>query len=131
MKKNLCFVDKYHEDFYYYTLQDLEGAEGPYTRVIVYLLSAVPVLREHFWEAYSNRTHGIRIACLDADWQTPESRLIIALACMLSGDPSAVAVARGTLAPTLIDALAWSDEVDAVMGNAPTVPAWMLGEEVI
>lgn len=130
-KENLRFVDEYHQAFYEYTLQDLEGCEGPYTRIIVYLLSASAVTREYFWEAYSNRIHGIRPNCWRASWQTPESRLLIALACMLSGDLSATVAAGGTLAPAIIDALYWSDNVDAIMGNAPAVPAWALDEEVI
>lgn len=129
--KYLRFVDKYHQAFYEYTLLDLEGCEGPFTRIIVYLLSASTVTREHFWETYSNRTHSIRAACLGADWQTLESRLIIALACMLSDDSSAVTASCGTLAPAIVDALYWSDKVDAIMGNDPAVPAWMLGKEVI
>lgn len=131
MKKILHFVDKYHEDFYSFTLQDLEGCEGPYTRLVIFLLSSCDVLREHFWEVYSNHIHGIRSGCWREPWQTPESRLIIALACMLSGDLSATVAAGGTLAPAIIDALYWSDEVDAITGNAPAVPVWMLGEEVI
>lgn len=131
MKENLRFVDKDHKEFYRYTLYDLEGAEGPYTRPVVYLLSASSTTREYFWDIYDNRIHGIRVACLYADWQTPESRLLIALACVLSGDPSATVAAGGTLAPAIIDALYWSDKVDAIMGNAPAVPPWMLGEEVV
>ena len=56
----LTFVGTAHEQFYDDTLRDLEGAEGPHTRPMVYLLAASDILRAHFWEVYDNRAHGIK-----------------------------------------------------------------------
>lgn len=105
--------DKAHEDFYRYMLRDLEGAEGPYTKLIVYLLAAHPLTRKNFWAIYDNHSHCIKSGCWGAGWNTPESRLVIALAAMLSEDLSAPAASAETLAPCVVDALVWSDYIDS------------------
>ena len=99
----LSFVGTAHEKFYDDMLKDLEGAEGPHTRPMVYLLAASDVLRAHFWEVYDNHAHGIKPGCWRASWNTPETRLLIALAARLAGEPEAGAA---PLAPVIVDALA-------------------------
>lgn len=107
--------DKDQEDFYRHMLHDLEGAEGPYTKLIVYLLAAHPLTRENFWMIYDNHSHNIKSGCWDEDWNTTESRLVIALAAILSGDLASAMAAGGTLAPSIVDALVWSNYIDSTV----------------
>ena len=100
----LTFVGTAHEKFYDDILKDLEGAEGPHTR---------PILRAHFWEVYDNHAHGIKPGCWRASWNTPETRLLIALAARIAGEPEAGAA---PLAPVMMDALAWGQKLDEAMG---------------
>ena len=97
----------------------VEGAEGPHTRPIVYLLAASDVLRAHFWEVYDNHTHSIKPGCWRASWNTPETRLLIALAARLAGEPEAGAA---PLVPVMIDALAWGQKLDEAMGFSDYEP---------
>ena len=113
----LTFVGTAHEQFYDDTLRDLEGAEGPHTRPMVYLLAASDILRAHFWEVYDNRAHGIKPGCWRASWNTPETRLLIALAAKMAGEPEAA-----PLAPVIADALAWAGKLDETMGFSPYEP---------
>ena len=113
----LTFVGTAHEQFYDDTLRDLEGAEGPHTRPVVYLLAASDVLRAHFWEVYDNRAHGIKPGCWRASWNTPETRLLIALTAKMAGEPEAA-----PLAPVIADALAWAGKLDETMGFSPYEP---------
>lgn len=115
----LTFVGTAHEQFYDDTLRDLEGAEGPHTRPVVYLLAASDILRAHFWEVYDNHTHGIKSGCWRASWNTPETRLLIALAAKIAGEPEAGAA---PLAPVVADALAWAGKLDEAMGFFPYEP---------
>lgn len=109
----LTFLGAAHEKFYDDTLRDLEGAEGPHTRPMVYLLAASDVLRAHFWEVYDNHAHGVKPGCWRASWNTPETRLLIALAAKIAGEPEAGAA---PLAPVIADALAWAGRLDEAMG---------------
>lgn len=111
--------DKAHEEFFHYMIHDLEGDEAPYTRLVVYVLAANPVARAHFWDIYNNHGHIIRPGCWVAEWNTPESRLVIALAAMLSGDLVSAAASTGTLAPCIVDALVWSDYLDSIVCGVP------------
>lgn len=104
-----------HKAFFDHMIHDLEGAEGPYTRLIVALLSGCPITRQHFWEIYNNHFHCIKPDCWDAGWNTPESHLVIALAAMLSGDLDSATAASGTLAPSIVDAFVWSDYIDSTV----------------
>ena len=113
----LTFVGTAHEKFYDDILRDLEGAEGPHTRPVVYLLAASDILRAHFWEVYDNHTHGIKPGCWRASWNTPETRLLIALAAKMAGEPEAA-----PLAPVIADALAWAGKLDETMGFSPYEP---------
>ena len=116
-KPFLTFVGTAHEKFYDDILRDLEGAEGPHTRPVVYLLAASDILRAHFWEVYDNHTHGIKPGCWRASWNTPETRLLIALAAKMAGEPEAA-----PLAPVIADALAWAGKLDETMGSSPYEP---------
>ena len=116
-KPFLTFVGTAHEKFYDDTLRDLEGAEGPHTRPVVYLLAASDILRAHFWEVYDNHTHGIKPGCWRASWNTPETRLLIALTAKMAGEPEAA-----PLAPVIADALAWAGKLDETMGFSPYEP---------
>ena len=113
----LTFVGTAHEKFYDDILRDLEGAEGPHTRPVVYLLAASDILRAHFWEVYDNHTHGIKPGCWRASWNTPETRLLIALTAKMAGEPEAA-----PLAPVIADALAWAGKLDETMGFSPYEP---------
>ena len=113
----LTFVGTAHEKFYDDILRDLEGAEGPHTRPVVYLLAASDILRAHFWEVYDNHTHGIKSGCWRASWNTPETRLLIALTAKMAGEPEAA-----PLAPVIADALAWAGKLDETMGFSPYEP---------
>lgn len=115
----LTFVGTAHEKFYDDTLKDLEGAEGPHTRPVVYLLAASDVLRAHFWEVYDNHTHGIKPDCWRASWNTPETRLLIALAALIGGEAEAGAA---PLAPVIADALAWAGKLNESMGFSDYEP---------
>ena len=115
----LTFVGTAHEQFYDDTLRDLEGAEGPHTRPMVYLLAASDILRAHFWEVYDNRAHGIKPGCWRASWNTPETRLLIALAAKIAGEPEAGAA---PLAPVIADALTGAGKLDEAMGFSPYEP---------
>ena len=108
----LTFVGTAHEKFYDEILRNLEGAEGPHTRPVVYLLAASDILRAHFWEVYDNHTHGIKPDCWRASWNTPETRLLIALAALTAGEPEAGAA---PLAPVIADALAWAGKLNESM----------------
>ena len=114
----LTFLGAAHEQFYDDILRDLEGAEGPHTRPMVYLLAASDILRAHFWEVYDNRAHGIKPGGR-ASWNTPETRLLIALAARIAGEPEAGAA---PLAPVMMDALAWGQRLDEAMGFSPYEP---------
>lgn len=116
-KPFLTFVGTAHEKFYDDILRDLEGAEGPHTRPVVYLLAASDILRAHFWEVYDNHTHGIKPGCWRASWNTPETRLLIALTAKMAGEPEAA-----PLAPVIADALAWAGKLDETMGFSPYEP---------
>ena len=116
-KPFLTFVGTAHEKFYDDILRDLEGAEGPHTRPVVYLLAASDILRAHFWEVYDNHTHGIKPGCWRASWNTPETRLLIALAAKMAGEPEAA-----PLAPVIADALAWAGQLEETMGFSPYEP---------
>ena len=116
-KPFLTFVGTAHEKFYDDILRDLEGAEGPHTRPVVYLLAASDILRAHFWEVYDNHTHGIKPGCWRASWNTPETPLLIALAAKMAGEPEAA-----PLAPVIADALAWAGKLDETMGFSPYEP---------
>ena len=116
-KPFLTFVGTAHEKFYDDILRDLEGAEGPHTRPVVYLLAASDILRAHFWEVYDNHTHGIKPGCWRASWNPPEPRLLIALAAKMAGEPEAA-----PLAPVIADALAWAGKLDETMGFSPYEP---------
>ena len=115
----LTFLGAAHEQFYDDILRDLEGAEGPHTRPVVYLLAASDVLRAHFWEVYDNHTHSIKPGCWRASWNTPETRLLIALAARIAGEPEAGAA---PLAPVMMDALAWGQKLDEAMGFSDYEP---------
>ena len=75
--------------------------------------------RAHFWEVYDNHTHGIKPDCWRASWNTPETRLLIALAARIAGEPEAGAA---PLAPVIMDALAWGQRLDEAMGFSPYEP---------
>ena len=109
----LTFVGTAHEQFYDDILRELEGAEGPHTRPVVYLLAASDILRAHFWEVYDNHVHGIKPGCWRASWNTPETRLLITLAAKIAGEPEAGAA---PLALVIADALAWAGKLDEAMG---------------
>ena len=118
----LTFLGAAHEQFYDDILRDLEGAEGPHTRPMVYLLAASDILRAHFWEVYDNRAHGIKPGCWRASWNTPETRLLIALAARIAGEPEAGAA---PLAPVIADALVWAGKLNESMrfsGYEPDEP---------
>ena len=115
----LTFVGTVHEQFYDDILRDLEGAEGPHTRPVVYLLAASDILRAHFWEVYDNHTHSIKPGCWRTSWNTPETRLLIALAARLAGEPEAGAA---PLVPVMMDALAWGQKLDEAMGFSDYEP---------
>lgn len=123
----LHFRDAEHEKFYHYIIHDLEGDEGYYTRLIVYLLGASPVTRTHFWDAYDGCTQCIRSGCWRESWNTPESRLVIALAAVLTCDIEAPAAASGTLVPCIVDAYQWSDTLYAAIEE---VSCDLLGDEL-
>lgn len=114
-KKKLHWKDEEHRKSYEYIIRDLEGAEAPWTRPMVALLTGCRVTREHFWEIYDNNLHAIKSRCLEAAWNTQESRLLIAMAAVLSGDVLAHKAAEGTLALTLVDAVMWSKHIEDTM----------------
>lgn len=104
------FVDPAHKEAYDKEVRELEGREGPYTNVLLYILTANPVTREHLWEILDTDFHGydIRPECLDAPWMTPEARFLVALAAAIAGDICAERAGRGTVAPIVADAMKWA-----------------------
>lgn len=113
------FTDPAHKAAYEKEVRELEGREGPYTRVLLYLLTADPVTREHLWEIMDTDCHGydIRSECLDAPWLTPEARLLVALAAGIAGDICAERAGRGTVAPVVVDAMRWAQVLYTTYGE--------------
>ena len=123
----LTFVGTAHEKFYDDMLKDLEGAEGPFTLPLLFILTASAVTRAHLWEILDPAfpRSDILPECLTADWMTDEARLLVALAARVSCATVEDRAARGTLLPTVVDALAWADILYEIYGDTEEDFEWV------
>lgn len=105
---DLYFVDGNHEAFYRRVGEELlDDDKG---KLLAYTLGADPTTREHFDEIFEGG--GIRSGCWREDWNTSDSRLVIAWAMAMTGELETPAAAGGTLVPCLLSALRWSDVLE-------------------
>lgn len=124
----LNWRDEDHRLAYLTAVRDLEGAEGPYTKPILYLLTSCETTREHIWDILDFRTpHDVVYGCWNEPWNTPESRMIIALVSMINEETFAEKAARGTLAAPFLDAMEWAAELHEIIGE-PFDPVSIGGE---
>ena len=123
----VTFVNKNHEDAYNKAVKDLEGAEGPFTLPLLFILTASAVTRAHLWEILDPAfpRSDILPECLTANWMTDEARLLVALAARVSCATVEDRAARGTLLPTVVDALAWADILYEIYGDTEEDFEWV------
>lgn len=103
---DLHFVDKRHETFYHQVTELIDDDKG---KLLAYTLGAAPVTREHFEQIYDG---SIRSGCWTEEWNTSDSRLVIAWAMAMVGSIETPAAAGGTLAPCLLAACRWSEALE-------------------
>lgn len=120
------FISKAHKEAYEKAVQELEGAVGPFTLVLLFILTACAVTRDHLWEILDPAFPHSEILpdCLTADWMTDEARFLVALASAVSCETFADRAAKGALFPTVIDALAWADVLHEAYGDTDVEPEW-------
>lgn len=121
----LAFASKAHEDAYNKAVRELDGAEGPFTLILLFILTASAVTRAHLWEILDPHfPHSdILTECLSADWMTEEARFLVALAAMASCETEDRLV-KGSLLPTVLDALAWAEVLHETFGETDVEPEW-------
>lgn len=123
---SVTFVSKAHEDAYNKAVRELDGAEGPFTLVLLFILTASAVTRAHLWEILDPHfPHSdILPECLTADWMTDEARFLVALAAAVNWEAFADRAAKGTLLPAVRDALVWADVLHEAFGDTDPEPEW-------
>lgn len=122
----VTFVNKAHEDAYNKAVRELDGAEGPFTLVLLFILTAGAVTREHLWEILDPHFphSNIMPKCLTAEWMTDEARFLVALACAACCEDFADKAANSTLLPAVVDSLAWAKVLHETFGYTEAEPEW-------
>ena len=94
--------------------------------LLLFILTACAVTRDHLWEILDPAFPHSEILpdCLTADWMTDEARFLVALASAVSCETFADRAAKGTLFPTVIDALAWADVLHEAYGDTDVESEW-------
>lgn len=83
--KNLKFIDLDHERFFVRNMTK-RGSMDPQNMALWYCLGISEIAREHIDHIYDAEHTSMRKECLQADWQTDQSRKAVRLAFHLFND---------------------------------------------